>query len=748
MNALPRTPLAVALLLLAAPAAAADAPPPRPQLEQLFRDEPINLASWPAWSARLREWSGEHFEAAFPAFGRAFEFVKRQHRVEGGRRPTLPRALERDAVAWMVLAGSYLHDSRPAQGPVAGARLAEEAARESVRRDAGLARAHFYLCWACKRQQLAPPEQGGPPHPDRGRLRDALKELQEARALDPKGRWLAPADAGGIAIRAEAWDLAEMYFREALGQSPQDVQAARVLARAITEQTFPRYHRSEPFAASVRPLVERFPDDGNLLCHYGRALMQDHRRDEAAAQLARARELGTDPAAVIGPNRTRDIERVDPAAQLVRTPPRVARTVGWWALGFVVAYGVLMGLMCLAGLVLARQTRGARAADLLGTPPEQLAAGGQVARTRHESRLTKLYAVALLLALVFFYLSLPFIFAGFLILFLVCVALALLLRRDAEAADVHAALLRASGGGMRAVFKAMFARVGSGGTGLRKRRRDCPRLFQAVEEVARRVDTDPVDEVYISPGNDFCVHQEGRGPFGVFGGRKRVLTLGLCAMSFLNVSELKAILAHEYAHFSHADTFWHRFLFQVTLSLHTAMREMARTGGWVTYVNPFYWFFWLYSKSYGLLAAGFSRSREFLADRMACTLYGADVFARGLRKVCTDGTHFEMTIYHHIVRLLKQKKAYVNMYLAFRRIREEELTEDERRQLHRKLLDDRPSVFASHPTFQERLVAARQLPRARQTDDTAALQLFDDPEGVERELTDYLTDVVARHLLN
>jgi Zn-dependent protease with chaperone function len=292
----------------------------------------------------------------------------------------------------------------------------------------------------------------------------------------------------------------------------------------------------------------------------------------------------------------------------------------------------------------------------------------------------------------------------------------------------------------------MFARVGTGSFGVRKTRQDCPKLYAALAEVARRVDTDPVDEVWVAPGADFGVHQEGRGPFGVFGGRKRVLTLGLCVLHYLTVSELKAILAHEYAHFSYADTYWNRFLFQVTLSLRTAMREMARTGGWFTYANPFYWFFWLYSKSYSLLSAGFSRSREFLADRMACTLYGADVFARALRKVCTDGTHFELTVYENIVRLLRHKKAYVNMYLAFRKHRDEGLTEEDRRKLHRKLLDDRPSVFASHPTFTERMEAARQLPRATTTEDVAALQLFDDPEAVERELTDFLTEVVARYL--
>ena len=109
----------------------------------------------------------------------------------------------------------------------------------------------------------------------------------------------------------------------------------------------------------------------------------------------------------------------------------------------------------------------------------------------------------------------------------------------------------------------------------------------------------------------------------MFGIDKRVLTLGFCTLHFLTVGELKAILAHEYAHFSHSDTFYSRFIYQVHMSIQEALYGMMGSGGYATYVNPFYWFLWLYYKSYSLLAAGYSRSREFLADRMAATLYGS-----------------------------------------------------------------------------------------------------------------------------
>src|SRR5262249_25274800 len=126
---------------------------------------------------------------------------------------------------------------------------------------------------------------------------------------------------------------------------------------------------------------------------------------------------------------------------------------------------------------------------------------------------------------------------------------------------------------------------------------------------------------------------------------------------------------HEYAHFSHRDTFYNRFIYQVQLSISQALQGMGESGGKLNYMNPFFWFLYLYYKAYNLLSAGFSRSREFLADRMACCLYGSDVFTSALAKVSTDGTLFEMTIYDNISTLLAQDKAFVNMYSAFRNYR-------------------------------------------------------------------------------
>jgi Zn-dependent protease with chaperone function len=388
------------------------------------------------------------------------------------------------------------------------------------------------------------------------------------------------------------------------------------------------------------------------------------------------------------------------------------------------------------GVILAGRTRGDRALELLQSPDE-IVADGQVLRSRHESWLSRFYVLALFASLILFYVALPFLIVGLVAGTGLLLYLIFLLPRIPIKLIVL--ILVVGLGGAWAVFKSIFARPGKGSFGIPKTAEQCPRVYQLLTEVAGRVDTEPVHEVYLAPGSAIGVHQEGRGPFGIFGVKRRVLTLGVSTLRFLTVGELQAILAHEYAHFSHQDTFYSRFIYQVTLSIQEAVQGMGSTGGWYNYVNPIFWFLVLYHKSYSLLSAGFSRSREFLADRMAAGLYGSDVFASALTKVCTDGTLFEMTIYNSISELLAENKAFTNMYEAFRSFRDEQLDGQQREELYKKLLEEKESLFASHPTFGERIAAVKALPPAQQTDAAPALTLCENAEEIEKELTEFLT---------
>ncbi len=251
-----------------------------------------------------------------------------------------------------------------------------------------------------------------------------------------------------------------------------------------------------------------------------------------------------------------------------------------------------------------------------------------------------------------------------------------------------------------------------------------------------------MDDVYVSPGAEIGVHQEGRGPFGIFGVKRRVLTLGFSALQFLTVSELEAILAHEYAHFSHSDTFYGRFIYQVHISIAQALWGMGQAGGKLNYINPFYWFLFLYFKSYSLLSAGFSRSREFLADRMASSLYGPEVFTTALTKVVTKGAIFEKTMYENVAGHLEKEPGLVNLYQALHGLQFAEYKKQDFDEEYEQVLAEKGSLFAQHPTIAERLAAVADLPSGAKKDNRPALTLFDNSAKIEQDLTRFMASLV------
>jgi Zn-dependent protease with chaperone function len=349
----------------------------------------------------------------------------------------------------------------------------------------------------------------------------------------------------------------------------------------------------------------------------------------------------------------------------------------------------------------------------------------------------KLYAVALILSLLLFYMAVPFVSAGVILVTVALMYLALM----APFFRLHLmAVVGVMGFGIAiAVLKSLFAKTSPETFGVRKTEQDCPQLIDTVRSVAEAVETDFVDQVYVAPGSEIGVHQQGRGPFGILGVKRRVLVLGFGSVQVLTIGELKAILAHEYAHFTHRDTLYSRIVHQVTMSIREALRAMGEHLGSLNYVNPFFWFFYLYFKAYSTLSAGFFRTREYMADRMAASLYGRNAFVSALTKVATEAQLFEATAHQNIVAFLREGKAFANVYEAFRAYREQQLPQSEREKLYADMLNEQPSLLASHPAFDQRIAAVRDLPDLETSEPDPAAALFEDVEQIEQELTLYLT---------
>jgi Zn-dependent protease with chaperone function/tetratricopeptide (TPR) repeat protein len=576
-----------------------------------------------------------------------------------------------------------------------------------------------------------------------GRFSEAAKALRSARSLDDQvtrflgddavkvieeGRDLTPAAVDGLtAMKAKRYDSAIDYFRRTLLDDPRNPLAARLLARSLAHQITSQGHPmggSKPAAAAgeIGELCRRYPNDAEMQSAYAVALHLSGRDVEAANALDRVEQLGERVEKFIEPAGVRAIREAATTDQRNRFWQRFALTA-------IVCAGAWIAAMFALGAVLAA---------CIPRVPQSVDPTGH-SRSRRENLLERFYLVVLSLGLLVFYVSVPVVALGLLAVSLALFGLLLAIR------ILHIGVLQR---GLWATWNVLrYALTGPDRQVVGMEAKECehPRLFEASRAVAERLQTQPVDTLYLTPSSTIAVYQEGSGPFGLLGKRRRVLEIGISTLPLLTRSEFESILAHEYGHFSHRDPFYGRFIFQVSASLAASLAVMGAAGGTLNYVNPFYWFWWLYLRAYTLLAAGFSRTREFLADRRAVASYGKQAFVSGLTKVSVDGTMFESVIYANVRHLLSEGKAFSNAFDAFRHFRDNAEAVESRERFLEQMRLARPRWYDTHPTFSERLAAVASFPDLASDETEPAIELLSDHQAVEAKLTEVLTYAIAGH---
>src|SRR5262249_42282222 len=134
-----------------------------------------------------------------------------------------------------------------------------------------------------------------------------------------------------------------------------------------------------------------------------------------------------------------------------------------------------------------------------------------------------------------------------------------------------------------AVLKSLFVRVRDEAPGLPLSNQ--PRLRAVLDEVAGRVGTRAVDNVYFTPCTEIPVMERGGMMRQMRGASERCLILGAGVLDGMKVGEFKAVLAHEYGHFSNADTAGGGFALAVRRSVLVMTISLARSGAAAWY-NP------------------------------------------------------------------------------------------------------------------------------------------------------------------
>ena len=267
-------------------------------------------------------------------------------------------------------------------------------------------------------------------------------------------------------------------------------------------------------------------------------------------------------------------------------------------------------------------------------------------------------------------------------------------------------------------------------------REECPRLFEAIEDVAKGVGTKMPKHVYLTTEVNACVFYNTTF-WSIFFPVRKNLEIGLGLFEGLSTEELKSIIAHEFGHFSQKSM----KVGSTVYVTNTVISNLINTNdswdqmmiNWSESENSIWAFFggltirmtnWVKSLTYKMYRIvqkenlALSRQMEFDADTIACNYIGSDIFISAMYKVeqisVNDG------FYQHVLSGLIDDHQIVNDYFDGKHIFESKNPDTHTNPLTYDLKLSQPysslsaqsrvevkDIWNSHPSTKERIANAR-----------------------------------------
>jgi Zn-dependent protease with chaperone function len=359
---------------------------------------------------------------------------------------------------------------------------------------------------------------------------------------------------------------------------------------------------------------------------------------------------------------------------------------GGYAFG---AWIVLLPHLFLVGTLLSRLTLAA-VSRAKSTGQSEMGAGERLVRG--------IYRVIIAITSLYFYVSIPF-------LILIVVALTgaifyLFLAIGRIPLRLAAIIALAAVYTLYAIVRSIFVRVRETDPGRPLTQAEAPRLWSLAEEVADRLDARPIEAMYITPAPEIAVTERGGLWEKLRGAGQRCLILGLGALPGMTQGQFRAILAHEYGHFSNRDTAGGNLARQVQVSINHMALRLATTGQ-AQWFNPAWLFLNGLNRIFLRITLGASRLQEVLADRYAATAYGVQDFTYGLMHIIRQRLVFNLQVTNEIETAQEQVRDLRNLYTLPPLHDDTQLEQVETRMAE---ATSRPtSPYDSHPAPRERI---------------------------------------------
>jgi len=291
-----------------------------------------------------------------------------------------------------------------------------------------------------------------------------------------------------------------------------------------------------------------------------------------------------------------------------------------------------------------------------------------------------------------------------------------------------------AGASLYAIVRSLFVRIRDDeDPGRAISESDAPELWKTAREVAAAVGTRPVDEIWLTPGTDLAVFERGTVRQRMTDHARRALLLGAGVLEGFQQGAFRAVLAHEYGHFSHRDTAGGDVALRVTNGMMAFAIALANAG-FAVWWNLAFQFLRLYDFLFRRISHGATRLQEVLADRVAIQHYGIAAFRNGLTHVIGRSVLFQKLAQDEIQGAIQQERFLSNLYSlatpsdpAAMNSLAEQIT---------KILDAKTTEDDTHPSPKDRFRLGERIHSATVSHvDGCVWQLFHDPSALMAEMT-------------
>lgn len=291
---------------------------------------------------------------------------------------------------------------------------------------------------------------------------------------------------------------------------------------------------------------------------------------------------------------------------------------------------------------------------------------------------------------------------------------------------------------------------------------DQPKLVAFIHDVAKEVGTRKPKKIYITHDVNACVFYNSSF-WSMFLPVRKNLKIGLGLVNALNISEFKAVIAHEFGHFSQRSMKLGSFVYNVN---HIIYNMLYRNTGYAeslkTFADIHVIFFvcakittaivrgiqWVLQQMYkivNLSYLGLSRQMEFHADLVAARSSGSNNIVSSLKRIDFAASCYQSTLSLYD-RLWKENKRATDLYHDHSCVMKHlaktshyrlegglpvinEWTEDGEGRINVN------NQWASHPTTLERKEFLDKFDLEGPVDSTTAWSLFQNEEILKQQLT-------------